>query len=116
MVCATPTARVRAGDCRPVVSTPPCVPRTPQTPNLEFVCIAVQLRRQPVHADAITTPVPGSNRSLKPTELIPIPPARSVEGADGGKSFDVLILEVDPPRLVGVGVGCCGWLVMHTVL
>jgi len=103
--CRTlPTRRVHASLC-PAPQTPP-----------GFLCIAVQLRRQPVHADAITTPVSGSTRSLKPTELIPIPPARSVEGADGGKSFDVLILEVDPPRLVGVGVGCCGWLVMHTVL
>ena len=57
-----------------------------------------------------TTSVQGLDS--KPTELIPIPPGRSVAGVDGGKSFDVLILEVHPPRSM-VSVRRVLWGVWH---
>ena len=98
LVCVQPTTRVHAGHCHGVQYAPRSVPETP--PNaLGFLRIPVQLRRLPVHAVAMTTPVCGSTLSLKPTELIPIPPARGVEGDAGGGSFDVLVLEVDLPHL-----------------
>ena len=94
VVYGHPTTRIRAGFCHGVMSTLRSAPFT--SPRaLPFLHVPVQLRRKSVHADAITTPVPGSTRSLKPTELIPVPPGRAVEGADGGRCFDVLVLEVD---------------------